>query len=54
MVGSTALTLVVTVLVFVGVSRLMGQRPADEVPAEAPLGADGLDGGANTPGGARP
>ena len=32
LVGSTALTLVVTVLVFVGVSRLMGHRAADEAP----------------------
>ena len=31
LVGSTAATLVVTVLVFVGVSRLMGRRAADEV-----------------------
>ncbi len=54
-VGSTALTLVVTVLVFVGVSRLIGQSRADEVPAEAPLGADGLDGDvAPGRGGARP
>ncbi len=34
LVGSTALTLVVTVLVFVGVSRLQGHRAADEVPPE--------------------
>ncbi len=54
-VGSTALTLVVTVLVFVGVSRLIGQSRADEVPAEAPLGRDGLDGDvASGRGGARP
>ena len=32
LVGSTAITLVVTVLVFVGVSRMMGHRPADEAP----------------------
>ncbi|RYB03118.1 CidA/LrgA family protein [Lichenibacterium ramalinae] len=32
LVGSTALTLVVTVLVFVGVSRLVGHRPSDEAP----------------------
>ena len=32
LVGSTALTLAVTVLVFVGVSRLMGHRAADEAP----------------------
>jgi holin-like protein len=34
LLGSTALTLVVTVLVFVGVSRLIGHRPADEVQTE--------------------
>ena len=32
LLGSTAITLVVTVLVFVFVSRLMGRRAADEVP----------------------
>lgn len=32
LIGSTALTLVVTVLVFVGVSRLIGHRAADEAP----------------------
>ena len=32
LVGSTALTLVVTVLVFVAVSRLIGHRSADEAP----------------------
>ena len=32
LVGSTAVTLVATVLVFVGVSRLMGRKAADEVP----------------------
>ena len=50
------LALAVVVLVFVGVSRLIGQRPADEVPAEAALSRDGLDGGAETAGrgGARP
>ena len=35
LVGSTALTLVVTVLVFVGVSRLVGHTPADEAPRGA-------------------
>ncbi len=38
LVGSTALTLVATVLVFVGVSRLLGRGPADEAaPGEGDL-----------------
>ena len=38
LVGSTALTLMVTVLVFVGVSRLVGRSTADE---ESPVLDDG-------------
>ena len=41
LVGSTAITLVVTVLVFVAVSRLMGRRAADEAAGNA--GSNGED-----------
>lgn len=39
LVGSTAITLVATVLVFVLVSRLMGRRAADEAPGNKPEAA---------------